>query len=151
MVLCQDGSAPLDGLAAVRRELERAALEHRAIVAVTKLDEADEGAVERIAAAVGLPAVGVSVLDDESLDRLRDELWRLTGLIRVFLRRPGDSEAEAAALTPGATVVDAAATIHHDLAAACVGARLWGPSAKFDGQRVGGAHVLEDDDVVEIL
>ena len=91
------------------------------------------------------------MLDDESLDRLRDELWRLTGLIRVFLRRPGDSEAEAAALMPGATVVEAAATIHHDLAAACAGARVWGPSAKFDGQRVGAAHVLADDDVVEIL
>jgi small GTP-binding protein len=151
MVLCQDASAPLDGLTAVRRELERAEIEHRAIVAVTKLDEADDGAVERIAAAVGLSAVGVSVLDGESLDRLRDELWRLTGLIRVFLRRPGDSEAEAVALTPGATVVDAAATIHHDLAAACAGARVWGPSAKFDGQRVGAAHVLEDDDIVEVL
>jgi uncharacterized protein len=151
MVLCQDGSAPLDGLTAVRSELERAMIDHRAIIAVTKLDEADDGVVDRIAAAVGLPAVGVSVLDDESLDRLRDELWRLTGLIRVFLRRPGDSESEAVALTPGATVVDAAATIHHDLAAACAGARVWGLSAKFDGQRVGAAHVLEDDDVVEIL
>jgi hypothetical protein len=151
MVLCQDGSAPLDGLTAVRRELESAMIEHRAIVAVTKLDEAEEGAVERIAAAVGLPAVGVSVLDDESLDRLRYELWRLTGLIRVFLRRPGDHEAEAAALTPGATVVDAAATIHHELAATCTGARVWGPSAKFDGQRVGAAHVLMDNDTVEVL
>ena len=89
-------------------------------MAVTKLDEADEGAVERISAAVGLPAVGVSVLDDESLDRLRDELWRLTGLIRVFLRRPGDSEAEAVALAPGATVVEAAATIH----------TIWPPPAR---------------------
>ena len=151
LAACQDASAPLDGLTAVRRELEKATIEHRAIVAVTKLDEADEGAVERVAAALGLPAVGVSVLDDDSLDRLRDELWRLTGLIRVFLRRPGDSEAEAVALTPGATVVDAADSIHHDLAAACAGARVWGPSAKFDGQRVGAAHVLEDDDVVEIL
>jgi small GTP-binding protein len=151
MVLCQDASAPLDALTAVRHELEKAMITQRAMVAVTKMDEADDGAVERIAAAVGLPALGVSVLDDESLDRLRDELWRLTGLIRVFLRRPGDSEAEAVALTPGATVVDAAATIHRDLAVACVGARVWGPSAKFDGQRVGAAHVLEDDDVVEIL
>src|SRR5262245_2150198 len=89
MVLCQDASAPLDGLAAVRVELVAAGIERRAIVAVTKLDEADAGAVERISAALGLPAVGVSVLDDESLDRLRDELWRLTGLMRVFLRRPG--------------------------------------------------------------
>jgi small GTP-binding protein len=151
MVLCQDASAPLDGLTAVRRELERATIDHPAIVAVTKLDEADARAVERIAAEVGLPAVGVSVLDDESLDRLREELWRLTGLIRVFLRRPGDSEAEAAALPPGATVVDAAATIHHELASSCHGGRVWGLSAKFDGQRVGAAHVLEDEDVVEIL
>jgi small GTP-binding protein len=151
MVLCQDALAPLDGLSAVLGELERAAISQRAILAVTKLDEADPGAVDRIARAAGLPAVGVSVLDDESLDRLRDELWRLTGLIRVFLRRPGDTEAEAMALVPGATVVDAAATVHHDLAEACKGARVWGPSAKFEGQRVGAAHVLADDDVVEIL
>jgi small GTP-binding protein len=151
MVLCQDASAPLAGLATVRAELEAAGIAHRAIVAVTKLDEADAGAVGRIASAVGLPAVGVSVLDDESLDRLRDELWRLTGLIRVFLRRPGEADAEPTALHPGATVVDAAATVHHELAAACTGARVWGTSAKFEGQRVGAAHVLADDDLVEIV
>ncbi len=151
MVLCQDVSAPLDGLKTVRRELEAAGIARRAIVAVTKLDEAEPDAVERIGGELGLPAVGVSVLDDESLDALRDELWRLTGLIRVFLRRPGETDAEPTALDPGATVVDAAATVHHELAAACTGARVWGSSAKFDGQRVGAAHVLADDDLVEIL
>jgi ribosome-interacting GTPase 1 len=151
MVLCQDASAPLNGLKTVRAELDAAGIAHRAVVAVTKLDEADPSMVERIGAAVGLPAIGVSVLDDESLERLRDELWRLTGLIRVFLRRPGEADAEPAALEPGSTVVDAAATIHHQLAAACLGARVWGSSAKFDGQRVGAGHVLLDDDLVEIL
>jgi small GTP-binding protein len=151
MVLCQDASGPLDGLKAVRSELEAAGIAHRAIVAVTKLDEADPSAVQRMGAAAGLPAVGVSVLDDESLERLREELWRLTGLIRVFLRRPGDSEAEPTALEPGSTVLDAATTIHHELASACAGARVWGSSAKFDGQRVGAGHVLLDDDLVEIL
>src|SRR4029450_4811483 len=63
MVLCQDPSAPLDGLAAVRAELDAANIAHRAIVAVTKLDEADTGAVERISAQLGLPAGGVSILD----------------------------------------------------------------------------------------
>ena len=151
MVLCQDASAPLDGLTAVLGELRQAQIELPAMLAVTKLDEPDVNAVDRIAADVGLPAVGVSVLDDDSLDRLREELWRLTGLIRVFLRRPGDHEAEAIALHPGAAVVDAAATIHHELAASCKGAHIWGPSAKFGGQRVGAAHGLADDDVVEIL
>ena len=150
-VLCHAVNAPLAELRAVLAELERASIRPPAILAVTKVDEGDAEAVDQIASEVGLPAVGVSVLDDESLDRLRGELWKLTGLIRVFLRRPGDSEAEAIGLEPGATVVDAAGAVHHELAASCKGAHIWGPSAKFDGQLVGSAHVLADDDVVEIL
>ena len=58
---------------------------------------------------------------------------------------------EAQALEPGATVVDAARTIHHELAESCAGARVTGPSAKFAGQRVGRDHVLADGDVLEII
>ncbi len=151
MVLCHDASAPLERLDAILGELESAAIAHRAIVAVTKLDEADDGAVERVAQGTGLAAIGVSVLDDASLDALREELWRLTGLIRVFLRRPGEEEAEAHALRPPATVLDAAHAIHHEVADACLGARIWGPSARFGGQRVGPAHELADDDLVEVV
>jgi ribosome-interacting GTPase 1 len=91
--------------------------------------------------------VPVSVLDDESLDRLRDLLWRLTGLIRVYLRNDDDP----VALRPPVTVDDIAHSIHHELAARCEGARVWGPSAHFPGQRVGRAHELADGDSVEIL
>src|SRR5690242_16172871 len=41
MALCQDASAPLDGLRSVRAELEAAGIEKPSLVAVTKLDEAD--------------------------------------------------------------------------------------------------------------
>jgi small GTP-binding protein len=145
MVLCHAADAPLGELETIRAELEAAGVEKHAIVAVTKLDEADESRVVEIAAAAGLAAIGVSVLDDDSLDRLRERLWELTGLIRVWLR------GEAQALAPGATVVDAARTIHHELADSCTGARVTGPSAKFEAQRVGRDHVLADGDVVEIL
>jgi ribosome-interacting GTPase 1 len=151
MVLCHDASAPVDALTTIRSELAAAGIDHRAIVALTKLDEAEPGAVERIARESGLPVVGVSVLDDESLDRFREGIWRLTGLIRVFLRRPGDVEATPAALAPDATVADAAGTVHHELADACTGARVWGPSARFNGQRVGPAHRLAEGDLVEVL
>jgi ribosome-interacting GTPase 1 len=30
-------------------------------------------------------------------------------------------------------------------------ARIWGPSARFDGQRVGRAHIVADGDIVEIV
>ena len=98
-----------------------------------------------------LEVVGVSVLDDASLDAFRDAVWSLTGLIRVFLRHGGAPEDEPVALHPGATVVDVADTIHHELAVACRGAHVWGPSARFDGQRVGRDHALVDGDIVEVL
>jgi ribosome-interacting GTPase 1 len=91
------------------------------------------------------------VLDDDSLDRFREMLWELTGLIRVYLRSPGLDDAEPRALAPGANVVDAARLVHHDLAEACAGARITGPSVKFDNQRVGRDHVLADGDTVEIV
>jgi small GTP-binding protein len=145
MVLCHAANMPIGELATIRGELELAGIEKKAIVAVTKLDEADESRVDEIARAAGLPAIGVSVLDDERLDRFRARLWELTGLMRVWLR------GEAQALEPGATVVDAARAVHHELADACIGARVTGPSAKFADQRVGRDHVLLDGDVVEIL
>jgi small GTP-binding protein len=145
MVLCHAADMPPGELATIRAELEAAGIEKRAVIAVTKLDEADASRVDEIARTAGLPAVGVSVLDDASLDRLRERLWELTGLIRVWLR------GEAQALVPGSTVADAARAVHHELGDACIGARVTGPSAKFEDQRVGREHVLADGDVVEIL
>jgi hypothetical protein len=43
------------------------------------------------------------------------------------------------------------ATVHHELAETCSGARVTGPSAKFDAQRVGRDHALAGDDIVELL
>ena len=101
---------------------------------------------------LGLQAVvPVSVLDDESLDRLREAIWNMTGLIRVRPRRGGRVDDDPFALSRGATVADLADRVHHDVGRSCTGGRVWGTSARFDGQRVGRAHVLADGDVVEVL
>ena len=151
MVLCHDASAPLEALRAVRAELGAAGIEKRTLVAVTKLDDGAPKVVAEASRRTGLPAIGVSVLDDASLERFREALWDLTSLMRIYLRSPGIDEAAPQALAPGSTVVDAAHTVHHELAATCTGARISGPSAKFDGQRVGRDHVLADGDTVEIV
>ena len=98
-----------------------------------------------------LEVVAVSILDEGSLDAFRDAVWRLTGLIRVRLRKDGAVDDEPVALQPGATVTDVADWVHHDLGASLSGGRVWGGSARFDGQRVGRDHVVEDGDIVEIL
>ena len=152
MVLCQDSSAGLDELGTIRRELDAAGISLPAILAATKTDEAGPAAIDHLAAALpGLELVAVSVLDEASLEAFREVVWRLTGLIRVFLRHDSETDDEPVALHPPATVVDVARTIHHELAASCRGARVWGPSARFPGQRVGREHVVADDDTVEIL
>jgi small GTP-binding protein len=148
ILFCQDAAAPTTALLAVTAALEAAGIDLPAALAATKADEAAPGAVDRLRATFpGLEVVAVSVLDDDSLNRLRDVLWRLTGLVRVYLR--GDQD--PVALPPPVTVHDVAESIHHELAARCEGARVWGPSARFPGQRVGRTHELADGDSVEIL
>ena len=133
-------------------EVKAAGIELPALLAATKVDEAEEGDVARLAAAFPhLDVVSVSVLDDSSLDRLREAVWRLLGLLRVYLRHGGDVDDEPLALQPGATVEDVAHAIHHELASSFHAARIWGPSARFDGQRVGRAHIVADGDIVEIV
>ena len=93
----------------------------------------------------------VSILDETSLEAFRAAVWGLTGLIRIRLHDGGSVDPEPVAMEPGSTVTDVADWVHHDLAAAFSGARVWGPSARFEGQRVGRDHQVLDGDVVEIL
>jgi hypothetical protein len=152
IVYCHEASAPLRGLEVVRAEVVAAGIDKPAVLAATKLDDAGEQALERLAAAVpDLPVLGVSVLDDDSLDMLREEIWTLTGLIRVWLHHGGETDPAPIALHAGATIAEVAHQVHHQLAASFAGARVWGPSARFDGQRVGRGHVVADGDTVEIL
>jgi small GTP-binding protein len=149
IVFCHDSSASPDELRVVLAELDAAGVSKPALLAATKADEADP---EPLGGAFPeLEVVPVSVLDDESLEAFREAVWRLTGLMRVYLRSEREVDPDPVALHPPVTVLDVADSIHHDLGARCVGARLWGPSARFEGQRVGRDHELADGDVVEIL
>jgi ribosome-interacting GTPase 1 len=145
ILFCHDAGAPVAELQAVMDEVTAAGIERPSVIAATKSDEADDATLR--AAFPGLDVVEVSVLDDASVERLRETIWQLTGLMRVYLR---DGE-HPIALHPPALVSDVADAIHHDLGTRCTGARVWGPSARFDGQHVGRAHVLQDGDTVEIL
>jgi small GTP-binding protein len=96
-----------------------------------------------------LPTVVCSTETGEGVDQVRAMLWELGGLMRVS---PKDSAADAKPfiLDRGATALDFADAIHHDLAKRFVSARVWGASARFPGQTVGPGHVLQDEDIVDI-
>src|SRR4029077_9444781 len=141
ILFCHACDRPPEELETIRNEVAVAGIELPALLAATKCDEAPPPEHPE------LSVLPVSVLDDASLDRLREALWAMTGLVRVYLRDGGDP----VALGPPATVADVADTIHHELRERCTGARVWGPSARFPGQHVGREYELSDGDTVEIL
>jgi len=158
IVYCTDVREPATALVQVRAEVAAAGIDLPAILAVTKLDElpADSAsasaALERVQESFPrLPVVAVSVLDESSLDAFREAVWGLTGLIRVFTRKPGSTDEDPLALPAGATVAHAAGALHAELALASLGGRVWGSSVAYPGQRVGRDHELAEGDVLEIV
>jgi uncharacterized protein len=152
IVYCQDARGSVEELRLVHEEVTAAEIHLPSVLAVTKSDDADWAAVERVRKVLPeMPTVIVSVLDDASLDALRGSIWLLTGLRTVWTRRPGSSESDPQPIEEGGTVADVAAALHGELGESCRGAFVSGPSVKFSRQRVGRDHVLEDGDVVEII
>ncbi len=152
IVYCARSDADPAELEAVLTEISAAGIDKPAMLAATRADEADRTSLPRLAAAFpDLDVLPVSIIDEASLDAFRAAVWRLTGLLRVRLRKDGTVDDEPLALHPGATVTDVADWVHHDLGACFTAARVWGESARFDGQRVGRDHVVADNDTVEIL
>jgi small GTP-binding protein len=152
IVYCARADADPGELREVMAEVAASGIEKPALVAATRADEADPSAVAGLEAAFpGLEVLLVSVLDEATLDRFRDAVWRLTGLIRIWLRQGREVDDAPIAIRPPATVADVADLVHHDLGAEATGARVSGPSARFDGQQVGRDHEVLDGDSVEIL
>lgn len=152
IVYCQDINGPHDVLKDVLAEVAAAGITLPALLAATKMDEASESALASLQVAMpDMPVIGVSIIDDTSLVALKEAVWSLTSLIRVYLRHEGITDEEPLAFNPGATVADVATKIHKDIGASFRSARLWGPSARFDAQQVGRNHHVQDGDIVEII
>ncbi len=98
-----------------------------------------------------LPLMPVSAQTGLNLDRLKADLFAALHVIRVYTRAPGKEtgRGDPFVLKAGSTLLDAARTVHAELAENLKYARIWG-SERFDGQMVSRDHVLEDEDLIEI-
>ncbi len=98
-----------------------------------------------------MPAVLCSVARGEGLEEVRELIWRLYGLKRVYCRPKGKPVSpDPVVLSPGGTVRDFVAALNRAWLPAVQGARVSGPSSRFDRQSVGLDHILADGDVVEL-
>ncbi|MCD6558828.1 MAG: GTP-binding protein [Palaeococcus sp.] len=94
--------------------------------------------------------IPVSAKKRIKLEELKEALYEIAGVIRVFTKSPGEDPAyPPIPMKKGSTVIEVAKKVHKDFAKNFKYARVWGKSVKFPGQRVGAEHVLEDGDIVE--
>ena len=95
--------------------------------------------------------IRVSAETGEGLETLRQAVFEMLELIRVYTKAPGKKLELVApyVLKRGSHLVDLAAQVHHDFLAQLKYARLW-REGRFEGQMVNRDHLLEDKDVVEL-
>jgi len=96
--------------------------------------------------------VPVSAKEGEGLELLEKTIFDQLELVRVKSKEPnGGIAPKPIVLSKGSTVADIAKIIHTRFYDHFKLAKIYGPSAKFEGQTVGLNHVLADGDIVEIF
>lgn len=93
----------------------------------------------------------ISAKEGMNFDELKQEVYQLLGIIRVYTKAPGKPPdlTEPVILKKGSTVEDVALSIHKDFVAKLRYARIWG-SGKFDGQMVKRDYPVSEGDVIEL-
>lgn len=92
----------------------------------------------------------ISAKTKENILELKDKIFKSFNKIRIFTKEPGKERTKIPIiLNPNSNVEDVAEKILHGFSNKIKETRIWGPSSKFSGQKVGLNHVLKDLDVVE--
>jgi ribosome-interacting GTPase 1 len=99
-----------------------------------------------------IPFIIASCLNKEGLEKLGETIFRMLEIIRIYTKEPSSKEpsGKPLVLKRGASVIDVAKKLHSEMYKNFKYARIWGPSAKYPGERVGSSHILMDGDIVEI-
>lgn len=138
-----DGAAPKPGLSS-----------RRALIIFNKIDlvpDPEELALYLEILGERFPVRAVSARTGQGLPELRQALFALLNLVRVYTRAPGKAAnfKSPFVLPAKSTLQELADRIHHDLGRGFKFARVWGKDT-FEGQRVQRDYLLREGDIVEI-
>ncbi len=93
--------------------------------------------------------VVISTKTSENLEELKNKLFHSFSKIRIYVKEPGKEKSEKPLiLEEGVSIRDVGKKILKNIDY-IKETKIWGPSSKFPGQKVGFNHVLKDLDVVE--
>uniref|UniRef100_A0A0R3RTD6 OBG-type G domain-containing protein n=1 Tax=Elaeophora elaphi TaxID=1147741 RepID=A0A0R3RTD6_9BILA len=119
------------------------------------LNKIDQISIEELDIIYKIPhCVPISAHHKWNFDDLLEKIWDYLNLIRVYTKPKGqlpDYNAPIVLPAETRTVDDLCLKIHKTLQKDFKFAYVWGSSAKHNPQRVGKEHVLNDEDVVQIV
>lgn len=101
---------------------------------------------------IPFPFVPISAENGEGLEALKEVMYKKLDMIRIYTKpRLGDADTVPMMMRNGSTVGDACDKLHRELRTLFKYSQIWGPSAKFPGQKAGLDHKLADGDVICIF
>lgn len=142
----------LEQIEKIEKVLDRA--RGKQIIVFNKIDMLSENEKRRIIATLQSKKynfVLISAKDKENFNELKNKIFESFGKIRVYTKEPGketDRE-KPLILFPNASVNEVAKKVLRGFSNKIKEIKIWGPSSKFPGQKVGLKHKLKDLDVVE--
>lgn len=116
-----------------------------------KIDQISIEEVDRLARQ--LHSVVVSCNMALNLDALLDRMWLELALLRIYTKKPGKFPdfGDPIILRTGVSVEHVCHSIHRTITNTFKYALVWGRSTKYSPQRVGLAHIMSDEDVIQII
>lgn len=93
----------------------------------------------------------ISSKNKENILELKDKIFSNFGKIRVYTKEPGKevNKERPLILDPNSSIEDVAKKVIRNFSKSIKEIKIWGPSSKFSGQKVGLKHRLKDLDTVE--
>jgi len=141
----------------VEKAIFEASVYKPSLILLNKVDLLSEVELGRVTSEVKslaphAPIVPVSATTGRGLSSVPRTTFEILEVIRVYTKEPNAKEPskEPLVVPKGSTVEDAVRRIREEFLKYFKYARVWGPSAKYPGERVGLDHILSDGDVIEI-
>jgi ribosome-interacting GTPase 1 len=122
------------------------------IIIINKIDNAKVFIEDIKKVITDIPIIYTSCKNLTGIDSIGETIFKTLEIIRVYTKKPLEKEPFKKPFIgrKGITILDLAKSIHSEFYKKFLYARIWGPSAKYPGEKVGLSHILEDGDIVEI-
>jgi ribosome-interacting GTPase 1 len=124
-----------------------------AIVVLNKIDLVNPEYLIQVKKQIGEEFTPISADQKINIEDLKEVIYNKLNFIRVYLK-PRSKEAdleEPLIVTDGSTISDICTKIHRKFSEKAKYALVSGTSVKFNSQRVGKDHILQDQDIVTIV